>query len=93
MALEFKELVKLTKQVACADASAPVAYSFNNETFSYSDLDNALRAELNELAGTYSLFRDNKNKVFALMEQTIDEIFPKKVLEQYSSFAEIKFFN
>lgn len=93
MALEFKELVKLAKQVARADASAPVAYSFNNETFSYSDLDNTLRAELNELAGTYSLFRDNKNKVFALMEQTIDEIFPKRVLEQYSSFAEIKFFN
>ena len=93
MALEFKDLVTLAKQVARADASAPVAYSFNNESFSYSDLNETLRAELNELAGTYSLFRDNKNKVFALMEQTIDEIFPKRVLEQYSNFAEIKFFN
>ena len=40
--------------------------------------------------GTYSLFRENKNTVFALMEQTLDDVLPKKVLQEYGRFAEVK---
>lgn len=93
MALAFNELLTLAKTVADAVPTAPTAYSFGGESFSYTALDNTLRNEINELAGSYSLFRDNKNTVFALIEQTFDDVLPKRVLEQYGAFAEIKTFN
>lgn len=92
MALKFNDLVKLAKTVANANPSAPVAYSFGENNYGYSELNDAFRAEMKELAGTYSLYRENKNTIFALIEQTIDDVLPKKVLEQYSQFAEIKTF-
>ena len=91
--LDKTNLVALMKQVAKADPSAPVAYSFNGESLSYDALNETLRQELNELAGTYSLYRENKNLIFELIEQTLDEVLPKKVVEQYDQFAEVKTFN
>ena len=93
MALSRKDLFTLAKTVAKANPSSQVAYSFGNEKFSYSDLNDTLRNELREIAGTYALYRENKNTIFALMEETIDDILPKKVLEQYGQFAEIKTFS
>ena len=92
MALEFKQLLTLAKTVAKADPSAPVAYSFGDNKFGYSELQDTLREEFKEIAGTYSLYRENKNTVFALLEQTIDDVLPQKVMQQYSQFAEIKTF-
>ena len=92
MALNRKDLITLAKTVANANPSSAIAYSFGEDKFSYSDLQETLRSELRELAGTYSLYRENKNTIFALMEQTIDDVLPKKVLEQYGQFAEIKTF-
>ena len=90
MALNKSELVKLAKTVASANPTSQVAYSFGEEKFSYSDLNETLRSELRELAGTYSLYRENKNTIFSLIEETIDDVLPKKVMEQYAQFAEIK---
>ena len=92
MALEFKQLLTLMKTVAKADPSAATSYSYNNETFSYEDLDNTLRNEMNEIAGTFQLYRENKNILFSLIEQTLDDLLPKRVLEQYGQFAEVKTF-
>ena len=92
MALEFKQLLTLAKTVAKADPSAPVAYSFGENKFGYDELQETLREEFKEIAGTYSLYRENKNTVFALLEQTIDDVLPQKVMQQYSQFAEIKTF-
>ena len=92
MALEFNQLVTLAKTVAKASPSAPVAYSFEDKSFSYSDLQGTLRNELNEIAGTYALYRENKNKVFSLVEQTIDEVFPQRVMQLYAQFADTKVF-
>lgn len=93
MALSRKDLFTLAKTVAKANPSSQVAYSFGNEKFSYADLNETLRNELREIAGTYSLYRENKNTIFALMEEIIDDVLPKKVLEQYGQFAEIKTFS
>ncbi|WP_440971950.1 hypothetical protein [Megamonas funiformis] len=93
MALSRKDLFTLAKTVAKANPSSQVAYSFGNEKFSYEDLNETLRNELREIAGTYSLYRENKNTIFALMEEIIDDVLPKKVLEQYGQFAEIKTFS
>lgn len=88
--LERNELLKLMQATAKADRSNPVAYSFNGENLSYDALNETLRRELNEYAGTYALYRENKNLIFSLIEQTIDLVLPKKVIENYGQFAETK---
>ena len=90
--LDRQNLLALMKQVAKADPSAPVAYSFGDQQLSYDALNETLRQEMNELAGTYALYRENKNYIFSLIEQTLDEVLPKKVVEQYDQFAEVKTF-
>lgn len=90
--LDKTNLLALMKTVAKADPASPVSYSFNGTNFSYDQLNETLRKELNEYAGSYALYRENKNMIFSLIEQTMDEILPKKVEEQYAQFAETKTF-
>ena len=92
MALDRTNLVALMKQVAKANPSAPVAYSFGDQQLSYEALNETLRQELNELAGTYALYRENKNTIFSIIEETLSDILPKKVEERYEQFAEVKTF-
>ena len=92
MALNRNDLITLAKTVAKANPSSQVAYSFGEEKFSYSDLNETLRSELRELAGSYALYRENKNTIFALIEETVNEILPIKVAEQYGQFAEVATF-
>lgn len=93
MALDKTNLIELAKITANAKPSSPVAYSFGEDKFSYEELNDLLRQELNELAGSYALYRRNKNTIFELMEQVVDAVLPKKVMEQYGQFADIKTFN
>ena len=92
MALDKNNLVQLAKTVAKANPSAPVSYSWNGENFSYDQLNETLRREFNEYAGTYALYRENKNLIFSVIEETLDEVLPKKVEQAYMQFAEIKQF-
>ena len=92
MSLQKTELVKLAKIVANANPSSQVAYSWGEDKFSYADLNETLRSELKEIAGTYQLYRENINLVFSLIEETIDDVLPRKVMEQYGQFAEVKTF-
>ena len=92
MALNRNDLITLAKTVAKANPSSQVAYSFGEEKFSYSDLNETLRSELKELASSYALYRENKNTIFALIEETVNEILPIKVAEQYGKFAEVQTF-
>lgn len=98
MALDTKNLLALAKATANANPTSMTSYSFNidgkNESFSYADLNNTLRSELNELCGNgnYYQFQANQNTIFSLMAQTIDDVLPKKVLEQYGAFAEVQNF-
>lgn len=92
MALKYDDLVVLAKTVAKANPSSTVAYSFGEDKFSYADLCETLRTEMKDLVGSYSLWRENKNVAFKLMEETINDYLPKRVLEQYGQFAEIKTF-
>ena len=90
--MDMNNLVALMKQVAKADPSAPVAYSFGGQSLSYEAMNETLRNELKELAGSYALYRENKNTIFALIEQTLDEVLPKRVAQRYDQFAEVKTF-
>lgn len=90
--LDKKNLFELAKVVANANPSSQVAYSFGDDKFNYSQLNDTLRNELNELAGNYQLYRENKNLIFSLIEDTIDDVLPRKVMKQYSMFADVKVF-
>lgn len=90
--LDRNNIVALMKQVAKADPSTPVSYSFEGQNVSYEAMNETLRKELNELAGSYSLYRENKNLIFSMIEETLDEVLPKKVIQQYEQFAEVKTF-
>lgn len=92
MALKFEDMLKLAKTVAKANPSAPTAYSFGEQTFGYSEMNETLRTEFQELAPDYRNYKINQNTIFALIEQTIDDVLPTRVLEQYSQFAEVKTF-
>lgn len=92
MALKFEDMLSLAKTVAKANPSAPTAYSFNGQNFGYSEMQETLRTEFQALAPDYRTYKINQNTIFALLEQTIDEVLPARVLEQYSQFAEIKTF-
>jgi len=90
MALNKNDLLHLAKTVANANPSSKVAYSYNGTELSYSAMNETLRSELNALASTYALYRENKNTIFELIEETINDVLPKKVLDQYGMFAEVK---
>ena len=92
MALNKEQLLQLMKTVAQAQNIPSYQYSNGGETFSYSALCETLREELKGLAGTYSLYRRNQVQLFELIEETLDIVLPRKVMEQYGSFAEVKTF-
>lgn len=87
--LDRNNLVQLAKVVAKANPSAPTNYSFNGESLSYSALNETLRNELNSLAGDHRAMRENKDLIFSIMEETIDDVLPKRVEETYKRFAEV----
>lgn len=90
--LDRANLVALMNATAKATPSAPTAYSWNGKSFSYEDLNEACRNELNELIGTPQLYRENKNLFFSIVEESLTEVLPKKVEEQYGQFSEVKTF-
>ena len=55
-------------------------------------MNETLRAEFAALAPDYRTYKINQNTIFALIEQTIDDVLPNRVMEQYGQFAEIKTF-
>ena len=90
--MEFKDILSLAKATAKANPSAPTSYSFGDTKLDYSAMNETLRSEFSALAPTYRDYKINQNKIFALIEQTIDDVLPQRVLEQYSQFAEVKTF-
>lgn len=87
--MEQSDLLKLAK---AASHKTALSFSANGkeQSFSADTVDNVLREQLNLLAGDYNSFRRNQVRVFELIEQSLDEILPRKVEEQYSQFAEVK---
>ena len=90
--MDFGKTLSLMKTVASIDPKVTTTYNYNGQSVSYSALNEILRDDLNELVGTYALYRENKNVLFSLIEQTMDDLLPRRVLERYGDFAEIKTF-
>ena len=90
--LKVDEIVKLAKIAATAKSSTPVAYSFNGENFSYDEVQETLRAQFAELAPDFRGYRENKNTIFRIIEETLSEIVPQRIKANYEQFAEVKHF-
>lgn len=90
--LSKKDLIQLAKVAVNADPSKKIAYSIGEQELTYSQVNKALATELKELAGSYSALRENKNLIYTIIEQAIDDVLPKRVIEQYGQFAEVRTF-
>lgn len=88
--MDKANLLQLMKNVA--NATPSTNFSYNRETFSYDAMNETLRSELNALVGTEDLYEENKRTVFSLMEQTMDDIIPNRLINAYGQFADIKTF-
>ena len=92
MALNKNDLVQLGKIALNANPSAPTSYSFNGQNLTYAAINETLRNELNELAATHAMYRENKNLIFSIIEEVMDDVLPKRVSERYMELAETKVF-
>lgn len=88
--LDMINLIALAKATAKADKSAPIAYSYEGQNFSYNQVNETLRQELNELVGSPAKYRENQNALFTLIEEVIGETIPARVASVYEGFAETK---
>ena len=90
MALDKQQLIALAKTTAKASLNPSVAFAFGDKKLTYEALNETFRQEMNELAGTYAQYRENKNLIFTLIEVGLDEVLPVKVLQNYGQFADVK---
>lgn len=99
--MDIKEIISLSKAAMKAEKNAPVAYSCvvdgKAESFSSAELNKALRAEFNKLTGyvegvgcNYREFKRNENTIYQIIEETITEVLPPRVEEQYRQFADVR---
>lgn len=89
--MDFKNLLELSLAAARSEKNAPVAYSVSDtEKYSAAEVNQALRDELNSIACDYKTFRENKNTIFRLIEETIDEVLPVRVMQQFERFADVR---
>lgn len=88
MAFVYADNLALAK-VLMSKKNPSGKYSLNGQEVSYDSLNDTLQANLKEIAGTPQLWRENKNTVFSLIEQTLDTVMPKNVLDTYGMFADV----
>lgn len=91
---QVKALMKVVAK-ASTDTSKPIAYSQDGQTtvnLTYAAAQETLRKELMELGGTNALYRENKNTIFSLVEDTVSEVLPVRVMDRYKQFAETRTF-
>ena len=90
MALDKNQLLALAKATARASLNPSTAFAWGDKKLTFEALNEVFQKEMNELAGTYALYRENKNTIFRLIEEGLDEILPAKVMQNYGQFADTK---
>ena len=88
--MDKMNLIALAKATAKASINPSVSYAFEGKNLTFEALNETFRNEMNELAGSYAKYRENKNLIFELIEIGIDEVLPQRVLQNYAQFADVK---
>lgn len=60
------------------------------ESYDLADLEGTLRETFKELAPNYNAYRENKNKIFALIGEVVDDVMPNRIDALLGQFSEIK---
>lgn len=89
MAFIYADNLALSK-VLMSKRNPSGKYSLGGKEVSYDALNDTLQKNINEIAGTPQLYRENKNTLFALMEQTLNDVMPKNVMDTYGMFADVQ---
>lgn len=87
--MKFEDLRKLAK---AARNKTPLTFSVNGKTESYDSkaASELLREQFKLLAPDYWGYKKHENEIFQLIGETIDEILPNKVMQQYEQFADVR---
>lgn len=85
-----KEALKLLMFKVAGAKDRTAKLEFSNQEFSAKEANDTLRAELKELAKDHNSYQRNKLTIFELLQETIDEVLPKKVYDALDNFAEIR---
>lgn len=93
MAFVYADNLALSK-VLMSKKNPSGKYSFNGQEVSYEALNATLAENMRELTHTDGVFdlykyQENKNTIFSLLSQTLQEVMPKNVLETYGMFADV----
>lgn len=86
-----KELRSEIKELALIAYSKQVPV-IAGKNYSLESVEDTLRAKFKELAPNHKAYRKNKNEIFELIEETVDEIAPNKIIERIGAFSEVKSF-
>jgi hypothetical protein len=89
MAFVYADNLALS-QVLMSKRNPSGLYSLGGKDVSYDALNATLLGNINEIAGTPQLYRENKNTIFALIEQTLEKVMPKNVIDTYGMFADVQ---
>lgn len=87
--LEFQNIQKLAK-AALRGTAVTFSVNGNDTSFNADAVNAALRNELDEMTKDYYTFKRNELAVYELMSQTLTEVLPKKVMQQYEQFADVQ---
>lgn len=97
--MEFSELKQLAVAAMKAERGTSTTFSFGTGSESYTDeqINKALADEFKTLTGyvegkgcDYRTYEQNKNTIFALIEQTISEVLPPRIEQNYMRFADVQ---
>ena len=90
MAFVYADNLELSKILMSKKNPSGMYALQDGKSVSYDALNATLQKNLNEIAGTPQLFRENKNVVFSLLEETLNDVMPKNVLDTYGMFADVQ---
>ena len=88
--LNKEQLIELAKANAKASLNPSATFSFNDQKLSADALNTTFAKELNELGKTPQLFRENQNLIYTLLEVSLTEVLPVRVMQAYGQFADVQ---
>lgn len=90
--MELMNTSDLKKLARAAARKTSLTFSVNGkeESFNENAVNAALREQFQLLAPDYYSFERNKITIFELISETIDEVLPRRVMQQFEQFADVK---
>lgn len=94
MAFVYNDNLALSK-VLMSKKNPSGMYSLNGQEVSYEALEATLRDNMKELThtnGKFDLYKynENKNTIYQLLSETLNDVMPKNVLDNYGMFADVQ---